>query len=335
MKPCEYRYDIGDAGRYGCRCERIHHLTPGIALQTTCEACPFAGRGNNGSRAVVSARAQRPGCRECDKKRQIQFVWPYWAGGAVGDELRWSMRSIATHCIGQPSFMVIGDRPAWYTGPYIPQARVGRHTPNRCFRDMLSKMITLATHPDVQRYFVWMMDDIYALKPFTWRDIDTPRAEPWRGSRGNSWQRIKTNTMRALSQNGLPNHDYATHLCHTVRKTRLAQLVERYDLRTNTMLWEVLYGNSYRTTPISPRPFFARIVSRMSEGDVESKIRHATFVNNNSSAWCDGLRAVLMKRLPNPCNAETGEVGAAAIIPRHKSGRRVRRRPAGVPGAYP
>jgi neutral trehalase len=81
---------------------------------------------------------------------------------------------------------------------------------------MLAKMWTMASHPQIDSDFVWMMDDVYLIKPTTWDELDAPRAVRWVEDRRNSWQRRKSNTMRALRAAGHTNHDYATHLPHTV-----------------------------------------------------------------------------------------------------------------------
>ena len=195
----------------------------------------------------VAYRPAPASCGGCGtvKRREAttQFVWPYWHGGANGDEIRFSVRSVEAFFQGAVKCTIVGDRPPWYTGHVIPQARIPM-TSNHGFRDMLAKMWTMATHPEIDPEFVWMMDDIYLLRPVTWDDLEMARAYPWREDQSNSWQRRKSNTMRALRDRGRSNHDYATHLPHTVEKTKLRQVYEEFDLHQNCMLWEVVYGNT-------------------------------------------------------------------------------------------
>ncbi|MFN9292266.1 MAG: hypothetical protein ACK6EB_29675, partial [Planctomyces sp.] len=99
---------------------------------------------------------------------------------------------------------------------------------------MLSKMHTIATHPDKQSEIVWMMDDVYLVKPDTLDELQQPRAYGWREDQSNSWQKRKSNTMRILREAGHSNHDYATHLPHHAEKSKLADLFERFNLRNNT-----------------------------------------------------------------------------------------------------
>lgn len=343
MKECRYRFDIGLAETFGCtNSEDLVHN--GSVASCVCRSCPYAKPPAIGFFAqteqllIQKARrgeitvAAKP-CGGCGsvKRRETdvtQFVFPYWHGGASGDEIRFSIRSIETFYDGKAKVTIVGDRPPWFQGHVISQRRIGRHTPNRAFRDMLAKMWTIATHAEIDSDFVWMMDDIYFLKPVTFDDLATPRAEPWRESTKNSWQNRKTNTMRALQQVGHTTHDYATHLPHHAEKQKLREIFERFALAQNTMLWEVLYGNVYRSKPQRCRPFFARIQKRMDSETIRRITENASVLNHTETAWCDGVRNFLLDRLPNPASTETEPQG---YVPQFRKTRKttqaVKRRP--------
>jgi hypothetical protein len=195
---------------------------------------------------------------------------------------------------------------------------------------MLNKMWVMATHPQIDSEFVWMMDDVYLLKPVTWDDIDTPRAWRWHESRGNSWQRRKTNTMRALAGRGKTQYDFATHLPHTVEKQKLRELFGTYNLHANTMLWEVLYGNEYRAKPWGTRPFFARLTDARSPQDIERATAGASVMNHLAQCWTPAMRRFLEDRLPNAASGETISSGYRPEfkrVTRGNPGRVVKRRP--------
>lgn len=193
---------------------------------------------------------------------------------------------------------------------------------------MLSKVWFIASHAEIDEQCVWMMDDIYFLKPFTLSDIETPRAEPWRKSSANSWQRRKTNTMEHLATLGATQHDYATHLPHTVEKQKLRAMFDEHDLHHNTMLWEVLYGNLYRGQPIRTRPFFVRLKNQSTPDEYKHVTRNAIVLNHTESAWCEGMREFLSELLPNPCTAEgVNAVAKPQFKIRKKVNRVVKRRP--------
>jgi hypothetical protein len=257
MKHCIYRIETG-ASEVGCNnVEDLVH--GGYVPRAFCQTCPYAKESNGNyfeqTSALWVAQARtgsyRPdpkpcgGCGETlhrlpDTTPVTQFVWPYWDGGAQADELRWSIRSVETFFQGKAKITIIGDKPDWYQGHCIRKKRVPASKTNRAFRDMLSKVFFIASHAEIDDECVWMMDDIYFLKPFTLDDIKAPRAEPWRRSDGNSWQRRKTASMDALAAVGRSQHDYATHMPHWLEKDKLRTLFEEFNLHENTMLWEVL-----------------------------------------------------------------------------------------------
>jgi hypothetical protein len=339
MKPCKFRSDVH---LNDCECSHWNVVTPtGRVPLAICDGCALRQLPGDffaqTERLLIQKQTsgeykpQPKSCGGCGstKKREetLQFVWPYWHGGAVSDEIRWSVRSVETFYNGEAECVIIGDKPPWYTGKYIPAARVSGSTPNRAFRDMLAKMWIMATHPEINAEFVWMMDDIYFLKPFSKRDVMIARAYKWRPSESNSWQRRKSNTMRALEAAGRPNFDYATHAPHHVEKAKLKALYEEFDLHNNTMLWEVLYGNTYRGAPKSPSPWFLRIGKAMDLEHIRRAALPATVANNANAAFNEALRSFLSETLPEPTKSE----GAVPDSPPkfrkvRKAARKVKRR---------
>jgi hypothetical protein len=344
MKPCTYR---GQSSATHCECFNLHDLShSGVVPLKICGRCPYAAAPAVGFFAqteqllIQKARrgeitvAAKPcgGCGETKHRvpepEVTQFVWPYWDGGAQADELRWSIRSVETFFKGRAKITIIGDKPDWYHGHVIIKRRVPATRPNRAFRDMLGKVFYIATHAEIDSECVWMMDDIYFLKPFTLDDIKTPRAEPWRPDESNSWQKRKTLSMETLAARGLTQHDYATHLPHWLEKDKLRSMFDDFNLHEHTMLWEVLYGNVYRGTPQRTRPFFARLQHQADKETYQRLTANTTVINNTEPAWCDGLRDVLAELLPTPSSIEAEhEASKPVYIITKKGPRTVKRRP--------
>ena len=319
MKPCAYRWEIiGDVVECGNTVNLYHNGTVPVSV---CEICPYRKQPDylsDNSRLYTLQQSQgvyvpRPrtcgGCGTVKRRVDVlQFVWPYWHAGASGDEIRWSVRSVEQHYEGKALCTIVGDRPPWWRGHVIDCPRIAP-TANRGFRDMLNKMHTIATHPEIQSEFVWMMDDIYFTKPVSLDELQQPRAYGWREDQSNSWQKRKSNTMRILREAGHSNHDYATHLPHWAEKSKLAELFERFDLRNNTLLWEVLYGNVHRQRPIRPEPFFCRLLSPVSLPELRQRARLASVMNHVASAWNEPVRQYLSELLPTPATGETEDSG--------------------------
>lgn len=229
----------------------------------------------------------------------MQFVWPYWHGGARGDELRFSIRSVEKFFDSQVKCTLIGDRPPWFTGHVIDQERVNNQQ-YRGFRDMLAKVHTMAHHPEIDEKFVWMMDDIYFLRDLSWDDLNVPRAYRWADIRTSTWQRLKSNSMRQLKMRGRTTHDYATHLPHTAEKEKLRQIFRDFDLVQNTMLWEVLYGNLFRENPQEPGEFFVRTSGTDRLKTIQKRTSKAFVLNHTDDGWNAGMREFLLGLLPDP-----------------------------------
>jgi hypothetical protein len=353
MKPCNHRY-LEPSGVIICtNTVDMVHFGSGIVDAEFCSVCPFCAEPAKGffaqTEQLLLQKARRgeitvaaKACGGCGETKHrvpdgpgMQFVWPYWDGGAQGDELRWSIRSVETFFQGRAKITIVGDRPNWYHGHVIRKRRVPPSKTNRPFRDMLGKVFFIASHAEINTECVWMMDDIYFLKPFSLDDLKTPRAEPWRPSTGNSWQKRKTLTMEALASRGLTQHDYATHMPHWLEKSKLRAMFDDYNLHENTMLWEVIYGNLYRGTPQRTRPFFVRFQHAASKETFQQQTATATVMNHTESVWCDGLREFLADLLPTPTTAEGGDaVARPTYIVKKKVKRAVKRRPLETHRAY-
>ena len=270
-------------------------------------------------------------CGTCQQPKQrnavTQFVYPYWHAGATADEIRFSIRSVNKFFDGKALCTIVGDRPPWWNGHVINCPRIPPG-PNRGFNDMVNKMVTISSHPEVHSQFVWMMDDIYFLKPVTLAELSLPRAILYREARGNSWSRRKSNTMRLLREKNRPNHDYATHLPHVAEKAKLATIVEEFDLRNNCVLWECLYGNTYRPRPYSVKPFFARLTDpSASVTTIAERCHRASVMNHLAQCFTPEMRQFLSELLPEPVVEESTKSAFIPDLKRKRPMRRGRRPP--------
>ena len=164
------------ADQVRCVCPKMLHA--GWLYVDDCTECPYRVQPNYltaTARLMVTQQRQqgpyRPAPKSCGgcgtvKRRDTatQFVWPYFSGAASGDELRFSIRSVERFFHGPVKVTLVGDRPDWFRGHVIQQPRIAM-VKHWGFRDMLAKMQTMATHPEIDSEFVWMMDDVYFLKP--------------------------------------------------------------------------------------------------------------------------------------------------------------------------
>lgn len=81
---------------------------------------------------------------------------PYKDDGVNGHELRYGIRSMVRHFKEMTGVCLIGDKPTWYTGEYIPMKDGGRKEQN-----IVSKVLS-----SPYETFLYSNDDFFALKDF-------------------------------------------------------------------------------------------------------------------------------------------------------------------------
>lgn len=240
----------------------------------------------------------------------MQFVWLYVHGPDNGFELRHSIRSVIQNFDGEAKVMVIGDKPDWYTGPYIHVDRMRRRgVPQRAaFLDTQNKIVIASNHPEIDDEFVWIMDDVYLINRTTTGDLSVPRYDPWYQSGRTEWHRRISATFQALRSKGRPNMQAGTHLPHVFRKQKLVECFREYDYPRHLYLFEILYFNHYNDTAIPygenlngvqyPQ-FLRRLLKRpRREADLDATAFHSNVLNYQSTCLCNVMKKWLQKRFP-------------------------------------
>ena len=207
---------------------------------------------------------------------------------------------------GQAEILIVGDCPPWYDGPIIKRKRDCRGSGFRKgLSDVLSKMEFISNSDKIRGTFVWMMDDVFMVKPTSYDELAKPRAGGFIRKRGgNGWQTVKANTADQLSKSGYTTYDYATHLPHFVEKPLLQDLFKRVDRRKCFFLWEVMYWNLMRIKPEKHVPFLRRL--RRSDYDYDEIARKANFINLAGNSWSKNMRDWLCDRFPEFTDFESG-----------------------------
>lgn len=253
-----------------------------------------------------------------EQSRPPQFIWTYWHEGAVEDELRWSIRSIEKFSEEGSQVIVAGDAPGWFRGHSIKIPKIDE-VPNHNFQDVIWKIRVIMDHPDVCDEFVWMMDDVVAVHPFSISQIKTPRAFQWPGldslRRKKKYFRLKQNTLNFLQTRGYSGEwDFGTHAPHLIRKKELKSIFEDWPIQAETLLWEIVYEvvtNQIRMgtfTVSDPSPFLTTQSSPFTPHQLEDIERDPSrvFLNwGNKEGWTPILRNWLEAILPTPSEFET------------------------------
>lgn len=226
------------------------------------------------------------------------FVWPYKQAEAKGDELRFSIRSTQRFTGGTAECLVIGDRPAWWGGPWVDCPLIStRGVANHRNRDTWHKLQVVARlYPS----FVWMMDDLYFLKPF---DAETIRHGRYNlrtdYSSSDMWTRLIVSTQVLLESRGYASLDYAVHWPQFVESANLAKVA--YLQHAQFGLWEIMYNNLFPAeVPRSYKPDLCRLLKQPTVEVLDQAKRDAVVLNHVSDAWSSTLRDWLARELPDP-----------------------------------
>ena len=178
-----------------------------------------------------------------------QFVWFYITAPDNGEELRLSMASVRKHFTGEPKFLVVGEKPAWFDGPHFALRQfkgINDSLSRMPYRDTQHRIMQCATSDLVDEQFVWMMDDVVFLKPTTLKEIQIPRHDPWhRENVTTAWNQLIKITFAALRKAGKPTLQYGTHAPHVFKKSNLRQMFDDFEFPATLLLFEILYGNLY------------------------------------------------------------------------------------------
>lgn len=165
----------------------------------------------------------------------MDLVWICRRG--PNEELRYSMRS-AIQNIEHENVWVIGSKPDWYNGPFIPVfQRNGQK-----YQNAKNNLTQLISTPEISNDFVLMNDDFFTLKPvevgYYYSGTLAERIE--RNARlspnANYLEKIKV-TKAMLKKQGIDDPlDYSLHIPMKMDKAGLSQALSYPLIRSG-------YGN--------------------------------------------------------------------------------------------
>ena len=136
----------------------------------------------------------------------MDLVWLCRSG--PNEELRYSIRS-ATQNIKHDNVWVVGDKPDWYSGPFIEAEQIEGQKYDNVKRSLVNVILS----DQVSDSFVLMNDDFFILKP---TDLDYY----YSGTLDERIKRIETKS---------PNAIYANRLKETMRQLQQAGIRQPLD----------------------------------------------------------------------------------------------------------
>ena len=263
-----------------------------------------------------------------EKSPPIDFVWLYIDDPAEEDELRWSIRSVLKNYRGNARVWIVGDRPDWYDGNYIPVERLEERRNGKVYRhsrrDRARKFAAVADCPDISETFVAMQDDIYLLERVGLAELSRPyvngkRIDPDRDDKDrNTYEKQKTRTAATLRGRGVCETaaDYGTHTPKVYKRSELKRWLHEYEMHKKPLVCTVLFGNLQRqgeTVPVGP----VRCRFKKTPDDLRQRSAGKLFLNHEHGGWSAELRQFLKELFPDasPYEKNPAPVPAVAAQP--------------------
>ena len=199
---------------------------------------------------------QNDNAKEQDK---YLVVIPFFAGGAQGRELEYSIAGWRRHFKEPYTIVVVGDHhPVVDTGDdivFIECERVPEQKPEnyRPHIDFVKKFKAVRKRFPDSKGFIFVADDCYAVNDFDINDVKVLRQNSERlkvGSLTSAWERDKKKTVELLQKEGYPIRNFTTHIPAWIEWDKLEALWERFDMEHNSYIFEDLYFNIYYPTRI-------------------------------------------------------------------------------------
>jgi hypothetical protein len=166
------------------------------------------------------------------------------------EEIRYSLRSMQKHLSGIGKVFIVGDDPGIFKDViFIPCENKHRHNGAR---NIYEKIVAACRHPDLSPDFVVNSDDYFLL-----RDFETDKIPYFHCgtltltnkllSPKNYFKIHVENTLRVLTERGLPENNFNIHFPIIYNKEKYLEIMGGYD-------WEIprgyisksLYTNSMR-----------------------------------------------------------------------------------------
>jgi hypothetical protein len=165
----------------------------------------------------------------------------YVCRGGENEELRYSIRSVVANIETANNIWVVGDKPDWYSGNFVPVDNIGGKYDN------IRNAIKVACNtPEISEDFILMNDDFFVTQKLNsvvclHGGLLINRSERHRAAAGpNLYANLLARTDRELKRMGIKKPlDYDLHTPMIINKTNMLNVVD-YKLSVRSV-----YGNVY------------------------------------------------------------------------------------------
>jgi len=242
------------------------------------------------------------------------IVYPYLHQKSQGEELKYSIRSVCKFAQFDFEPVIIGDKPAWYSGKHIQVSAIRNRRFTRAF-DIAKKLEIICGTASISDDFVYMYDDQYFVNPVELSAITGAIAmseiQKKRETRVGSevWRELMNATIDALLSSGhYKVYNYETHLPRVLNKRKLKLVMDAYNLIRTPLLFNTLYFNEFYANPRieieKSNPIKAGVYKPMSSDQIRNLCRDKLVLNNGERGWNHSFNLFLKNTFPEKCRFE-------------------------------
>lgn len=222
------------------------------------------------------------------------------------DDLRHSLRSVATNAPDITEAWVVGDVPDWFTGTRLPLTpRAEKYDNQR------ASLTAFVNYPGAPHRFVLMNDDMFITEPTT-GPLPTCRLgkvseelDHWLGpgkrTSGNTWHKALMAT--AAWMDDLGHGDILCYEAHTplhFNTSRLAELLNAYPIAQR-----VLAGELYAYAGDGGEGVDRGNAKVRGDDNLQAKLAQPMpYLSGNPESWDGALGKMIRDMFPRPCRWE-------------------------------
>ena len=241
------------------------------------------------------------------------IVLPYAQKYSQGNELKLCLKAWKKYCTFKYHFAVVGefDKSIVSEFPWVdfvecPEIELKEGQYNSHLDQQHRFEVAMEKFGDKYDGFIRMMDDIYAVRPFTLKDVKTVHCIRGKcyGDKNYpvcSWKYDRWKTKMLLEKENLPCVNYATHYPQFFDFSRLKYLWDRYNMREESYSYEDLYFNYFNHL----EPEFTHMIRFKNGNNEKYKLGlmevinnpSIIFINNAAEGWTEWLEKEIEKIL--------------------------------------
>lgn len=242
---------------------------------------------------------------------EMLVILPYKQSGSQGSELELALSLWRKNCKFKYHFVVIGEYDKSFEEkfhwvefiecPTKPKIN-GQYNPHL---DMINKFIVVSNkYKNKYGGFIWMVDDNYAIKPFSLDDIKTIHYHSitFVGNEKQPtsyWNHDKWKTRQLLDKENLPHINYTTHYPCYFEFSKLDEIWDKFNMQNESYVLEDIYFNYFEhEQPILD----STIRLGIWDNDIYEKFfnnalldKKIKFVCNSVNGWSKNLENDLLK----------------------------------------